>query len=66
MRCTGIRKATNETCGSPVYYCKNCGNQGCNQGGKEFCDHQAFHVARCTKCNKLGTNRLVEDKAEAG
>lgn len=61
MRCTGIRKATQQECGSPVYRCKDCGNTGCNQGPLGACSHQAFRTARCNQCNKLGSQRPVQE-----
>ena len=65
MRCEGIRTATNETCGSLLYRCKDCAHLGCNQGADGTCSKQAFKSARCKSCNKIGSNRLVKDGESA-
>lgn len=65
MRCDGIRTANNQTCGSPVFRCKDCGHMGCNQGSENVCSKQGFRTARCKSCNKLGSNRLVKDDEPA-
>lgn len=65
MRCEGKRTATNETCGSPVYRCKDCQNEGCNQGSAGTCTKQGFHSARCQSCKKIGSNRMIKDAPSA-
>ncbi len=65
MRCDGVRTATNETCGSAVLKCKDCGHTGCNQGSDNLCSKQGFKVARCKGCNKLGSGRMIKEEASA-
>lgn len=65
MRCDGVRTSSQECCGSLLYRCKDCGHQGCNQGADGQCSKQAFKSARCKSCNKIGTNRMVKDAADA-
>lgn len=65
MRCDGTRTATQETCGSPVFRCKDCASVGCNQGLLGICSKQGFHSARCQSCKKIGSGRMIKDAADA-